>query len=806
MLLRRPLIHALVRPLHSLCCGPRLSNRSPCVEQKIDDLIPLLLRNQAQLGLLRQLTIQNSPVANLTSRFFDGLYIKKLVLQNCGIQRVDARAFDGLANTLQDLNLAHNKLTEFPAPALARLSSLLTINFSNNSIGDLTAEHALPNLLKLFEVNLGNNKIGDVHKTFFDNVKNNIQSINLGHNQLKAVPASALRGFRQLVALHLHSNRIQTLESLSFMNLPVVSLLNLANNRIKSISRQAFINVPKLRYFYLTDNNIEDILPSQFASFEQLEMLDLSNNRLSNLTTGSFSNLPALKQLYLGNNRIAHIQPDAFTNSSINVLILESNQLEEVVDSMFRGLPQLQQVSLKENKIKNVHQNAFYDTPSLVMIDLSHNQIFDLAPSTFVSLQNILLLDLSYNKILRIPYSAFGRRVVTVLLQENPLVCTEKIHMLQQGVGVLIPTQEDVICGPQRSINDTIRQEPKAETAPSDRRTRRCRPVARRQPSGSRSERPSSTTRTPSARPSAKPNWSSSNSRRPAVSSRVGHEGEPQLNPTIPPIPGMSAEQSAAEEIPQRPTGKPTNRPTTAGSELPIRKLNISNNIQRVPTAAGEQKAEAPKEGSIAVHDDEQWTDRLVHSPGRIYPLPVPFLNEPKKIHPAISLGSQTLPPSIVIAPHSEVESNDVHSSEQPTVSTSSKGTEKPKEVEEKRRNEIFEIDELNRRTEPSGLDAAAPSVRAPVDTAVIQGDRNLPTLMIVICLSTVGVVLLAVFVGMCFVHRRRGGMPFTGSSSSSVTTRSNTSNSATYATPTQPDEVHTWLYAPGPYSAYPNK
>ena len=51
------------------------------------------------------------------------------------------------------------------------------------------------------------------------------------------------------------------------------------------------------------------------------------------------------------------------------------------------------------------------------MLDLGHNDIFDLAPSTFSSQQNILLIDLSHNKILRVPYGAFGRRVVTVLLQ-----------------------------------------------------------------------------------------------------------------------------------------------------------------------------------------------------------------------------------------------------------------------------------------------------------------------------------------------------------------------------------------------------
>ncbi|CAK5119937.1 unnamed protein product [Meloidogyne enterolobii] len=87
------------------------------------------------------------------------------------------------------------------------------------------------------------------------------------------------------------------------------------------------------------------------------------------------------------------------------------------------------------------------------MLDLSHNEIIDLAPGTFLNQLNLLLVDLSNNKILRTPYGAFGRRVVTVLLKENPLVCVEKIHMLQQGNGLFIPNSNDAICGEYKAYD-----------------------------------------------------------------------------------------------------------------------------------------------------------------------------------------------------------------------------------------------------------------------------------------------------------------------------------------------------------------
>jgi len=44
--------------------------------------------------------------------------------------------------------------------------------------------------IKLNDINLSHNKITSIHKSFFDNVKHSLQTINLGHNLLEEVPAS----------------------------------------------------------------------------------------------------------------------------------------------------------------------------------------------------------------------------------------------------------------------------------------------------------------------------------------------------------------------------------------------------------------------------------------------------------------------------------------------------------------------------------------------------------------------------------------------------------------------------------------
>lgn len=46
------------------------------------------------------------------------------------------------------------------------------------------------NNLQLYDISLANNRICQIHKSAFDGVKHSIQTINLGRNCLKKVPAS----------------------------------------------------------------------------------------------------------------------------------------------------------------------------------------------------------------------------------------------------------------------------------------------------------------------------------------------------------------------------------------------------------------------------------------------------------------------------------------------------------------------------------------------------------------------------------------------------------------------------------------
>uniref|UniRef100_A0A915PXN0 Leucine-rich repeat-containing N-terminal plant-type domain-containing protein n=1 Tax=Setaria digitata TaxID=48799 RepID=A0A915PXN0_9BILA len=738
-------------------------------------VVHTLKANQINLGLIQQLEMQDSGLKHLPAAFFSGLFIKKLDLSHNSITDIDENSFMGMNSVLQVLILRHNNLTQLPSKALKPLSALQRLDLSNNSIGDIQVGHVLPPLSKLYDISLANNRICQIHKNAFDNVKY-IQTINLGRNCLKEVPAS---------------------EALSFVNLPLINLLNLASNQISTVDKQAFLNVPNLRHLYLTRNRINDILPHQFSSFEQLEMLDLTGNYLTELRENSFSNMQNLRRLYLGENRIKSIKPGSFTNSSVVILILNSNCLEEIQEGMFDGLVKLQQLALKDNQIKSIDQNSFYSNPSLAMLDLSNNNLMDISPSTFLAQINLFLIDLSANKLFRTPYGAFSRRVKTVLLQENPLVCSEQVHMLQQGVGIYIASSEDVICGRNKNLN----QSSIGNNITSMSSTSAYFMVEHEEENNfKQGEKFLSPKTSPVIRPLSITNN--------------------EINKTKEGI-GEQEKVSRKQVIPAR----PVNAPATLQSSLSSQSKEMLN-IKQLTDDVEHQVTSIPElqNYSVTRYDDydkvvegtelrnknrteEQPHKNSFDSSNTIYPFPIPFLKGPSKLSKAYSAGSrtitatnstygsnrtssgQTLPPSIVIANHIEETDYTTLAQETDKNDIGKISVENIKEIQESGEQIFFGLDHTERLEH-----VTAPSV------------------IILICLSTVAIVMATVLIGLCIAKHRRL-QTFHGSMTTDSAARTNAYVAAQldmiYGTvrrnrnmsiPNRFEDGQPWIYAPTSY------
>ncbi|CAL2051472.1 unnamed protein product [Caenorhabditis brenneri] len=730
-----------------------------CSNSTASETMLIIRKNQALIGLIQSLTMNDAKLEELPSSFFSGLYIKRLDLSHNNIKKVDEAAFTGMNPVLEELVLNHNLLENVPSAALAGLPNLLRLDLSNNSIVEIQEHEIFPNLNKLYDINLGSNDIFAVHTSTFQNVKNSLQTINLGHNNLTAVPSSAIRGLKQLQSLHLHQNNIEQLDALNFLNLPVLNLLNLAGNQIHELNRQAFLNVPSLRYLYLSGNKIKKLTAYQFQTFEQLEMLDLTNNEIGAIPSNCLSGLKQLRQLYLGHNKIANISSNAFTNSSIVVLVLSSNELTTLPAGAITGLPNLQQISFRENKIKTIDRNAFYDVTSLVMLDLAKNQLTEIAPSTFLAQLNLLFVDLSENKLVKTPYNAFNRRVGTVLLKENPLVCTENLHMLQDGSGVYIKDSADLICGRK----PTPKPEPEPIAIVTD---------------------------------------SVDSVQRPALVQipklQIHRNHEQQAPPQIPSGAFQQIDLSRPRNLPrghsrfilekQAPSETPAEAPVAIEELTPIQPIILPSREDEIRKAS--MRTDNSRESDVTTPMVPSTTD-IIDRPGVVLPFPVPFLkrgpnlSESKKVQatdmPSTSRVFHTLPPSILIEPGSTPRA----SQQTPPAEVSAKSEH---------------IDEF----------ALASSKN---DEATVQPRPEksfFTTTIIFICVGTAVVVLIVVIAGLCISKHRQLQFENTYSDSSAARTseyistqyRHNTLHGGGRVGRFQED-TPAWIYNPG--SSYCN-
>ncbi|CAJ0955159.1 unnamed protein product, partial [Mesorhabditis belari] len=806
------LVHPCPQAVLTLCRCEDLHNgvSLDCSKSDAFNVVQILRANQAHLGLIQSLNLQEANLRLIPASFFDGLYIKRLDLSHNNIESFDKNAFAGVKPIMQDLFVHHNNLSTVPVSALQSLKTLLRLDLSNNSIVDLGAESALPALPKLMELNLGSNRIMSIHKTTFENIKNSVQSINLGHNNLTTVPASAIRGFKLLQALHIHHNHITALDNLVFMNLPVLNLLNLASNNISEIRPQAFLNVPNLRYLYLTDNQIINVDSQQFAAFDHLEMLDMTNNHIEKISRNSFSNLPELRQLYLGSNRIEEIEQDAFANSSIAILILANNKLTKINAGQFRFLPNIQQISFKNNQISSINPNAFFEIPSLVMIDLSQNSLTELPVSVFESQLGLLLIDLSKNQIIRTPYSAFNRRVGTVLLQENPLVCTEKVHMIQDGVGVYVSDSEDLVCGgtpkaPHKIIISST-QKPKESEQSSFLQETKISLKSASNPSIEPAEEVQERSRS---------DFRNNNQiRKHPISAHPipTHENVPNrpmnsLN-MMPPMLVNGVERNTQRNHVHEEIDEPMEEPKEEEGqreELPAQthQYHSTDASQQEPERA--EEPEQPIRTTPVPKLPRRYTD-IADNPNIIHPFPVPFL----KRGPNMSKSSRvtfdhenktmivtgddmnrtiiaipTLPPSIIL--HRRIPNN-------PEINQN--------KVEDKR-IEQFPL---------------APVMSKEVSTEhpyELEGSEKgswsrltSPTTIITICLSVVALVMVTVFVGLC-IAKHRNIQRLESSCSNSTTQRTNAyvaeqaHMNMIYGGTTERrrsiEHSQPWIYTPGP-------
>lgn len=227
---------------------------------------------------------------SLSPHVFNGIKkLEVLDLSNNAINSLSEETFQPIANSLIQLKLNHNRLSQIDTRQLSKvLSALYNLKTLILRHNELTALPDLSALVRLEEVNLANNQLESLSSE--DGARllpASISDLNLENNRLKHIDASTFAGLDNLKYLNLENNQIAQIDEQAFAHLTRLSTLNLAKNYLKHIPSHIFVTLVNLDRLDLSAQNsmlkeIEDYAFDRSSNTQIIRRIDLSKNRIGN--------------------------------------------------------------------------------------------------------------------------------------------------------------------------------------------------------------------------------------------------------------------------------------------------------------------------------------------------------------------------------------------------------------------------------------------------------------------------------------------------------------------------------------------
>lgn len=338
--------------------------------------------------------------------------VAMLDLSGNQIGRIEDDAFREIGNSLTYLKMSHTfYLHDLPSFPFQSLRSLKTLDFSDNHLRKIPLDtfHKMNKLEKLY---LQDNEIESFKRgTFHSQANPHLQLLDLSFNYIKKIEYDMFR-FESLEVLHLDDNRIDVIDSRSFVEMKNLKCLTLEGNKITNLKDETFQNLHSLRWLNLAFNSLVSLNFDAFDYVGSLSFmkLDLSHNkirRLSSNKTSRYSSNSNIRHLDLSYNKISEITAGFFdpVNSRIKILNLSNNQLKLVSTESLGRLRKLKYIDLSVNQISKFQQTALEESRGIQFLNLSNNLLKELEAATFHQQENLQVLDMSRNQMETLPES-----------------------------------------------------------------------------------------------------------------------------------------------------------------------------------------------------------------------------------------------------------------------------------------------------------------------------------------------------------------------------------------------------------------
>ena len=279
----------------------------------------------------------------------------------------EASAFHDGPGSLADLDLSSNGLTSLPRGLLCPLRhTLVRLNLSSNALESISdiglwdKRARVCRMVTLESLSLARNGLRLLPRGSFASLAG-IRNLDISHNAIARVAGKILNDANQLEVLNLAHNQLTRIpqDLLGGGNSSLrLTELYLSGNNLTAVPGPFLRRLTSLVLLNLSGNALQDdwLATNPLSGLKSLVALDLSHNQLTRLGAGQLSELTSLQVLTVAHNRLLSVSEKSFTGLGLHALVLAHNELTDLPVGLFDGLGHLNSLTLNHNSIRALHR------------------------------------------------------------------------------------------------------------------------------------------------------------------------------------------------------------------------------------------------------------------------------------------------------------------------------------------------------------------------------------------------------------------------------------------------------------------
>lgn len=202
--------------------------------------VPIMHEGAVQnLPFLHSLHIESSNVAIIKPRAFQNLpSLTVLKIEDNNLEMIQSQVFNDLL--VRKLILMYNRITYIVFNAFDNMPLLESIRLDHNRLSAWMPEW-FQNCPRLSLISAKFNRFASLPENAFQNVKDNMERLYVGYNNIKEINPEVFKGFKSLTDVGLSHNNITKIDNYIFLHLEKLKVIDLSETDITCFSKE-FLN------------------------------------------------------------------------------------------------------------------------------------------------------------------------------------------------------------------------------------------------------------------------------------------------------------------------------------------------------------------------------------------------------------------------------------------------------------------------------------------------------------------------------------------------------------------------------------